>query len=130
VGKTKTKSKTTGGTKPPTSQEVKRMRVTKALALKLGYNCKDVVVAKLVGFANHPSLPDTFVVTVATGSTQEYQVVVSAEKFMGNDPKLVWPIGCRGLQRCAQLISGVVEGHLIYLQEEASRQPSLLIPLP
>jgi len=108
------------------------MRVVKALAKELGNNCKGVVVAKFVGSANYPSLPDTFVVTVATGSssTQEYQVVVSADEFMGNDPKLVVPIGCRGLQRCAQLISGVVEGHLIYLQEEASRQPSLLIPLP
>ena len=49
---------------------------------------------------------------------------------MENDPKLVVPIGCRGLQPCAQLMSGAVEGHFIYLQEEASRQPSLLIPLP
>jgi len=49
------------------------MRVVKALAKELGNNCKGVVVAKFVGSANYPSLPDTFVVTVATGSssTQE-----------------------------------------------------------
>ena len=78
----KAKAKTTGGNKPP-SQEVKRMRVTKAMAESLGYKGKGVVVAELLKLANHPSLPDTLVATVATGSSpeQEYQVVVRADVY-------------------------------------------------